>query len=557
MTWSGVLSFHKQQILINNWQLIIEIANRHEALVSFEGYWENVHNFVMRVPLVGVFSAGKSTLINSLLGVKLLGIDIDPKTCIPTELHYGNNDHFVGCLPNGDKISLDKDDVANEAFLREINNTSEKQGWMSVYLNSPILAKFPHICLVDLPGLGSNFESHNQMIDDYIQRSLAYCIVVSIEDGELKESTQQFLRELKISQMPVMLIVTKIDRKPEDEVVAICDKIQKSITNLLDRELIGMVAISSRKGINIDKMIDSFVALELQAEESFCQYVVRPILDELNFLVQSLDRKINDDNSTIEKLLIEQEQLNKEMQRFCVSLDEEAKHLESKVEDIVFNIATTTKNQIMLQLDSLARQLVDSQNISVAIENIIRTALLEGIENQLKPAIRDYVREVQDDIPENLKVNNPTLNDINIGDGGLNFNSLLTTIAPALALLKVNPVLSVVLTTVVELTKLFLGGQKQKKYEQYLEMARQEIIYQVIPQAERKIQYALKNIVEKAIREAKSTIAQQAKERHQQFNAQLIKIKENLSKSEAEQQSLKQGYQTDKATIQSIIHQLI
>ena len=45
-------------------------------------------HFVVRVPVVGSFSAGKSTLLNALLGERLLGVGVDPETSVPAELRY-------------------------------------------------------------------------------------------------------------------------------------------------------------------------------------------------------------------------------------------------------------------------------------------------------------------------------------------------------------------------------------------------------------------------------------------------------------------------------------
>lgn len=76
------MNFAKQQLLADNWQQIIEVSQRYQAEQVFTPYQEQVENFVMRVPLVGLFSAGKSTLINKLINDNLLSVQITPETAM-------------------------------------------------------------------------------------------------------------------------------------------------------------------------------------------------------------------------------------------------------------------------------------------------------------------------------------------------------------------------------------------------------------------------------------------------------------------------------------------
>ena len=56
---------------------------------SVEKYIKDTEHFQVVTPLIGEFSTGKSSLINSLLERKVLGEGIEPKTAVPTEICYG------------------------------------------------------------------------------------------------------------------------------------------------------------------------------------------------------------------------------------------------------------------------------------------------------------------------------------------------------------------------------------------------------------------------------------------------------------------------------------
>lgn len=60
----------------------------------------DISDFRVTVPLVGVFSTGKTSLINELIGYELLSTDITPETAVPAELTYGN-ESVIYCMKDG------------------------------------------------------------------------------------------------------------------------------------------------------------------------------------------------------------------------------------------------------------------------------------------------------------------------------------------------------------------------------------------------------------------------------------------------------------------------
>ena len=55
---------------------------------------EAVVNVELLVPVVGAFSAGKSSLLNSFLGKKYLTVDVSPETALATELRYSQEEYI-------------------------------------------------------------------------------------------------------------------------------------------------------------------------------------------------------------------------------------------------------------------------------------------------------------------------------------------------------------------------------------------------------------------------------------------------------------------------------
>ena len=70
---------------------------------AVEALQRKVRAFRIRVPLIGKFSAGKSTLLNLLLDeAELLEVDILPETALPTEICYAEEDHVYFYTKNSD-----------------------------------------------------------------------------------------------------------------------------------------------------------------------------------------------------------------------------------------------------------------------------------------------------------------------------------------------------------------------------------------------------------------------------------------------------------------------
>ena len=158
------MNFAKQQLLADNWQQIIEVSQRYQAEQVFTPYQEQVENFVMRVPLVGLFSAGKSTLINKLINDNLLSVQITPETAMAVEFYYTDEDEkFIGHYANKE-IVLTRNDIANQNFEKLSNNTDTgSHTWVSAYIKASVLQQFPlpqvlsvynqHTCLTSNPKL--------------------------------------------------------------------------------------------------------------------------------------------------------------------------------------------------------------------------------------------------------------------------------------------------------------------------------------------------------------------------------------------------------------------
>jgi len=128
----------------------------------------NIDNFSVRVPMIGVFSSGKTTLINRALGENLFNFSTDPQTSIPAEIAYAKIESIVKINIDDTKTVLTKSDLKNIMF----NIQKEKQ--LLISLNNGFLKSIPNVTIADLPGFESGIDTHDKAITSYIDKSIAY-----------------------------------------------------------------------------------------------------------------------------------------------------------------------------------------------------------------------------------------------------------------------------------------------------------------------------------------------------------------------------------------------
>lgn len=102
------------------------------------------------VAVAGGFSAGKSTFLNNLLGLKLkLSEDIDSTTAIPTYCLKGEREVLMGFSQNGGMVEL-SNLAFNHQFLKSLGfNLKEIMPFM--LLSAPSVP-FEFLCFIDTPG---------------------------------------------------------------------------------------------------------------------------------------------------------------------------------------------------------------------------------------------------------------------------------------------------------------------------------------------------------------------------------------------------------------------
>lgn len=549
--------FKQQEIILEYAPDLHRILEKYQWKSTPENWLEvaqeKSRNFSVTLPFVGAFSAGKSSLLNALIEVPLFPTNIDPETAYPAELSHGTSEAISGHLPDGKVIPLSREELQNN-----LPSMLPKGSHVCVSLANPLLSELPHLRLVDMPGWDSGIEAHATAIDGYAARSLAYCVVVSAEEGNLRESLRRALRELAVNDMPILAVISKADKKPPEDVDAVVEQVRQEITDTMGRPPLAIVKASARKK-QCDELIAALGQLEQQAEQIFSRNVSQSVLAKLGSFNAHLDTLINSDDLDSEKIQAQCERLHADMASFEVRLGEETQQLEARVQPVLGRIVDRIGNALREDIESLTSDAMNGGDLSGSLGSTVRLAAHSAIASEFTPEIERYLNRVIEGLPDNFS---PEINcsfDYRVesaeGTKPLVITSVLTMLLP---LLKFNPKLAVISKLVVGIVGLLeslFTNEKQKQVDEarQRESVRQKIAGTVIPDTLHQARAALLPMLEEHIQSAKQKIAETVRVQQASHEAALHELQAKLAEGKAVFEAARAQYQADREIVSRCI----
>lgn len=510
-----------------------------------------VENFKVRVPLIGAFSAGKSSLINTLIEKKMLCVEIDPASNLATEISFSEEETIKGFKANKFVKNLTAQQLKDQEFLELMPD-----GHIEVQLNQPFLASLPHLCLADLPGLDSKSGAHMQAIHHYLGRSLAYVITVSSEEGTLKDSIKKFLMELALHKAPVVVIITKSDKKTPEEIEAIKQQISEQVRSLLpDGNYLDVVSVSSKKK-NVAEAIEAFQKLESLSESRFKETVVPQFNQILDDTAAHLTILLNQDDLNEEELKEKQQQLHDETEIFKQKMSQEYQLMKDKIPSILNKVVDHVRNRLLGESDQYAGALIAQSNIESELSYSVRMALTEGMERYFKPLVDQYIHRIETDLPS-LMVNQNFHFEQQTADSSV-FDLGLTGITGILAfVLKRFPLAAMILPVVTSIFKAFMSdhNREQQRAEQK-EAARDHVLGKIIPQVIEQVQINLGPIFQEQLYTVNQQVEEKINTKVTQTQHSISILEEQLKQNAEERAQLHAAYRTDLAMIQEMQKEL-
>ncbi len=553
--------FSQQQQILDAIPTLEQLCARYEWQTEPADWVQNAENkaqnFVIPVPLVGAFSSGKSSLVNAFLDRPVFSTNIDPETAVPAEISYSEVESFTGCLPDGQRIPLTREAVrANDLAILFPN------GLVEAKLSTPELLKIPHLRLADMPGWESGIRDHSVALDNYTARSLAYGVVISAEEGNLRDTIRVALKELANKGMPVFAVITKIDKKLPEEAEQVMSLVEKEITNTMGRPPMKVIKASARK-----KEIKEFVAilqeLELQAQPLFVINVVNPFIQKLQSLTQHIDILLRSDDLSSEKIMAECEKLQDDIKVFNIRLRDETTELENRIRPVLARIIQRLEVALQGELNDLSQRIISGGDWKGTLGNSTRLAVDQGMREEFMPQIQQYLDRVAEGLPEQFRPeisHHFEINSSNKDNSNFTAPVILTTLLPLLQTLPIalGPVAKLLVTAATALIGHFLSKKNNNEVAQaeQQEEIRKHLLHKIIPEVCQQVRDNLQPQLQAHVQTAKEKIAHNVQLQQASHEAALHQLEKQLESSKAEVAKAREQYQADQSYLQHLRQQL-
>ncbi len=206
----------ERRLLNDLWKFLIELGLEAPDHATLEQSIQQLDELFMLV-VVGEFNAGKSALINALLGQPLLQEGVTPTTTQINVLHYGP----------------------------EIRRTEVDDQQCVLAFPHDMLAE---ISIVDTPGTNAVIREHEAITTRFVPRSDMVLFITSA-DRPFTESERAFLERIRDWGKKVLIVINKIDiLQNEDELAEIRSFVAGSAQRLLGLTP-NIMAVSARQAM--------------------------------------------------------------------------------------------------------------------------------------------------------------------------------------------------------------------------------------------------------------------------------------------------------------------
>ena len=201
-------------------------------------------NDVLDVAVVGRFKAGKSSLLNLLIGRDILPVAVLPVTAVVTRIRYGPQDRATVRYLDGREEDVPLERLAD--YVTERGNPGNAKAVAIVDVQSPDLRPYTGVRFVDTPGLGSVFAHNTQVSMDWLPRVGAAFLAIS-SDQPLSEDDVRLLEHLGRHTPEVAILVTKADLVSARDLAAITEFTREQTAGRL-RATVQVLPVSTRPG---------------------------------------------------------------------------------------------------------------------------------------------------------------------------------------------------------------------------------------------------------------------------------------------------------------------
>lgn len=518
----------------------------------------NITSTELLIPVIGGFSAGKSSLLNSFLQEDILSVAVTPETALATELHYSTQEYVEAITPSGQSVRFEK------SQMEQLKNKASEFSYAKLYLNKQCLKDIEPLVLVDMPGFESPLASHNKAIFEYIRRGVYFVILQSVEHGNITASVRREIDNLLTFERKFSFFLSKSNLKPQSELDEIKSFVQEQLSDYFDYE--GQVeCIGKDGGTNLAKIIST-----LNPNAIVEDLYLTGLKDRFSQIKQTINTHITALSQDKEQNAKDIQDLKNGLQKLEQERDSLIAQVQERYGDTNINkIINGVNNALNRGLNEIAQSYMSGGDSALdsTINSIVKTTLSQEVKTSMEHIGEDVIhafgKQLEDSlsIMQRLSLSDTICNVIDVKKIGSTATTLFTNATESMAKyggivgvigrlgVFISPIVTPLLTAIVSLlptlVQLLFDDTEQKK----LESVKNALLTQVFPQILAELRAKLPPELQEQTTKLIESISQEFEE---QIAQKLQAIESAQGELESKKQEIEQMIATYKETLDSI-----
>lgn len=346
----------------------------------------DINHVELLVPVIGVFSAGKSSLLNAFLGEDILGVGLTPETELATELRYSSDPHVLALRPDGSSERL------AVSALSTLKARAGEFTHLQLYIDNLRLEAHPSLVLVDMPGFGSSLADHNKAISYYLPRGVHFIVVTSIEDGNITHSMMRQVADLQTYGRDFTFLLNKVNLRSEEQIQEVAELIAEQIKfnfNLSNTRLLARVGLDG--GARLTEVLARLEPEHIirQLFEDRLKDLTHSLISQINLALTSLKKNQAENEYALHELANGIRQI--ERKRDGILTDLRDQQLDRTVDRCI--------SEAGRELEKVREELVNAglsgnqEAFSRIVSEVVRGAMTRTIKDQMDTISRSVVAD--------------------------------------------------------------------------------------------------------------------------------------------------------------------
>lgn len=326
------------------------------------------------LPLIGEFSAGKTSLINALTDSKVLEIASLPTTATLYQIIFGAPENkAVALSAEGEEVELQLDALKNDEL--------KKYPTVTLFDTS---TKVPQdIIFVDTPGLSSPDPRHREVLTSILPRVDAILLTVDANQA-VTRSLIDFVKSMRLAEKPIYLILNKIDTKSSSEL----QDLKRGIARDVDLPIDSLVCASAYAN-NISELQQLLTKIQAEKTQIIAKVDAlrtKELVGELRSFIAEVLRSSSSPQELKEAVRAQE----RELERLQNNIRQLMERVEEKLSDKVDETQSTLRAQLWPLLNGILSKKGISYNDAIEAEVInVKTILLQNFTRQVATTIRE------------------------------------------------------------------------------------------------------------------------------------------------------------------------